>query len=98
MLITLLNTAIQDQSIQLSPPTSGGLEASRMIHDCALRLENMSHHDNQPRSKNIHLTNPHHPEPASSPTPTTTDFHSTGFYNTGIHRPAFRDAAFRCQC
>ncbi len=46
MLITLLNTAIQDQSIQLSPPTSGGLEASRMIHDCALRLENMSHHDN----------------------------------------------------
>lgn len=71
-----------------------------MIHDYALRLENISHHNNQPQSKNVRLINPHHPEPTSSPTPTTTGFHGaalphTDFYSTEIHRPAFRDAAFR---
>ncbi len=47
---------------------------------------------NQSHSRNVHLTNAHHPEPASSPTTTGfygTNFYgaafpSTGFYSTGI--------------
>ena len=52
----------------------------------------MSHYSNQSHSRNVHLTNAHHPEPSSSPTTTGfygTNFYgaafpSTGFYSTGI--------------
>ena len=56
--------------------------------------------------RNVPLTNHHHPQPASSPTFTTTDFYDTGFdggaafpstsvYSTDMYSPPFRDAAFR---
>ncbi len=68
----------------------------------ALQLENMSHRASticgsnclqimQSYSRNDRLTNPYHPEPASSPTSTT-----TGFYGTGFYRAVFRDTAFYC--